>query len=513
MKKILGQMTSFSLAVQLTQLITMASGILSRNFLGPTQMGIWATLQLILSYSSYSSLGTSQAIARKVPYYIGKKEGQKAAEIKNLVFSYQTFLAVLTSIGLLAFAFLFKNKLSYALFWGILGAGMLLVLQRINGVQVSVLRAYKEFGIASRLMIWSAVMNLVFIMALAPFFHLYGFIVAMGLSFVFNIVYSARCFDFDFKFKITRQIREVLSFGFPLMVFGVADSFFRSIDKVIVVKMLGFQEMGYYSVAIMFSTFLSQIPNSLGIIMIPHVEEKYGQKESAADLSFYTKKSLEGLSSAMIIITGMAYLAVPSMVYLLMPKYAQGIQAAQYVVLGGYFTAISMPYSTIIVTLKKQIFLLPLIGLNLLMVAFLNVGMIKLGFGIGGVAIGMILSLFFYFLSFHILTNYFFMKAGAGQISLTSSMLRFAYLAVLLTGLEHFFQSSLGAWGVVLRFVFFVIFILPYIFILNRDYHIVGVLTDFIFRLGTKGHSKKTPKVDAVADLSPKINDEPSATI
>lgn len=476
-------MISYSMAAQMAQLITVVAGILSRNFLGPTQMGIWATLQVILTYSSYSALGTSAGIARQVPFYLGRKDEAKAAEIKNLVFSYQTGLSVLTSIGFLIFAFLLRSKLNQALFWGLLGAGFLLVLQRVNGIQISVLRAYKKFDVASRLALWSAAVNLFLILLLAPFFHFFGFVAAMVLSFIFNIVYSARCFPFHFKFMLNPEIKKILSFAFPLMVFGMAESFFKTIDKLVIVKTLGFEQMGFYSIAIMFSNFLAQIPNSMSIVMVPHFEEKYGQNEQIHDVFPYVEKSLQGLSFSMMILIGAAWVVTPFFVNLLMPAYGKGIMAAQFLILSSYFLALTMPYSTVLVTLRKQIYLLPLIGIVIAVSTCLNLAVIKLGFGINGVAAAMIFSFFFYFLSFHFMTNHFFFKASRSRVSLKGITLHFAYLALVLGLIDFFWRYQSGTLKIlVYQMGLFFVLMSPILFILHQRYDVFSVFRGLLRR-------------------------------
>ncbi len=498
---ILGQLTSYSSAVIFAQLVTMVTGILSRNYLGPAQMGIWATLQLILTYSSYSALGTSAGIARQVPFHLGKKEEDKAAEIKNLVFTYQTSLAFITSVGMLLFAAFFREKLDPSLFWGLIAASALLILQRINGIQISVLRAYKKFDVASRLTFWSAVVNLLLVALLAPTLQFMGFVIAMIFSFVFNILYCSHYFNFGFRILWNPELKKILAFAFPLMAFGFAESFFKTLDKLVIVKLLGFQELGYYTVAIMFSTFLSQIPNSFGIVMIPHFEEKYGKNENAQDILPYLEKSLSGISYAMMVLVGMAWIATPFLVAALMPEYISGILAAKYLVLASFFVALTMPYSTVIVTLRKQLFLIPLIGVVLIVSGVINVGMILLGLGISGVAAGMILSFFFYFLCFHLLTNYLFVKAGVKELSSAALLLRFGYLFLALTFLDHLPQASSEVLGLVLRMLLFFVFMTPVMISLQRGYKIFSFMGKWIPWGGSKDGYKKSPKDLSASDV------------
>ena len=94
------------------------NGIVIRSFLGPTAMGIWAFLQVILNYAKHSGLGMTTATARDVPYYRGKGDEAKADEIKDLVFSFTLITAFIASVGIAAYAFMNQSRYSGALFYG-----------------------------------------------------------------------------------------------------------------------------------------------------------------------------------------------------------------------------------------------------------------------------------------------------------------------------------------------------------------------------------------------------------
>jgi len=66
-----------------TQVVSLGAAILTRRFLGPVQIGIWTLMQLILSYTRYSSLGTMAASSLEIPFYVGKKTASKSPQYKK----------------------------------------------------------------------------------------------------------------------------------------------------------------------------------------------------------------------------------------------------------------------------------------------------------------------------------------------------------------------------------------------------------------------------------------------
>jgi len=159
-QEILGHLRSYSIASQSTHAISLITGVMSRNLLGPLSMGIWATFQIILEYSKYSTLGTTKATAREIPFYLGKNEVQVASDIKDNVASFAMATSVLTSCLLLVVSFWIKDSVDPVIFYGLNMVALIIILQRVNNLMIALLRAYKKFKIESKLMILSALVNL-----------------------------------------------------------------------------------------------------------------------------------------------------------------------------------------------------------------------------------------------------------------------------------------------------------------------------------------------------------------
>ena len=73
-KEILKDTVGYSLANYISQAIGMVNSVLLRNFMGPTSMGVWSVIQVILGYCGYASLGTTRALARDYPILRGDRK-------------------------------------------------------------------------------------------------------------------------------------------------------------------------------------------------------------------------------------------------------------------------------------------------------------------------------------------------------------------------------------------------------------------------------------------------------
>ena len=125
------------------------NGVALRNLIAPASMGVWSFLQVILSYSKYSTLGTGPALVREIPFLRGKKEFAKADQIKNNVFTWSLIISGVTAIGIIGYAFFTRRTLSPQMKWGLVTIAFVTILQRCYNLYIVLLRAYKSFRLAS----------------------------------------------------------------------------------------------------------------------------------------------------------------------------------------------------------------------------------------------------------------------------------------------------------------------------------------------------------------------------
>lgn len=401
-KEIINQAGSYTFSFLVTQLVSVVGGFLMRHFLGPLQTGVWSLMQVVLSYVDYSTLGATYAISVEIPLRRGQGKEVEVTRLKDVMMSFSFLMSFLTALGVLAYAFILKSSLSQEIFFGLIITAALVVLQQLNNVLISLLRAYKQFELAGKQMMISSVVNLILLSLLSHWFRLYGFMIAMTLSFIFNILFIYFHQPMSFRWNLNRiDLFSLIRFGFPLMFLTLLSTLFLTIDRIMVARFLGMESLGYYSIALMTSGFVFSFPNSIGIVMIPNVSEKFGETSNMADLKGYLEKSNLFFGNMMPFLVGAAWFAVPLAISILIPKFNPGIEAMKYLVLGAFFLAAAQPYLNFIVVVKKHILLAPIASLSCIFsigAIFLSV---RAGMGIEGVAMATAASLFLNFTLFY----------------------------------------------------------------------------------------------------------------
>lgn len=482
-KEIIEDVGSYSSALMLTQLVTAVAAVLTRRFLGPVQVGVWTFVQVILSYSEYAGLGTLSAVALEIPFYNGKGNHEKATNIKNTVFSFSLLTSVLLAAGVVVFAFLRRESLQRELFYGLLFTSVLVVLQKLNGLWISLIRAFKKFGLAGRQMFYSAIVNAVLVAFLSYYFKLYGFMLAMCLSFLFNLVYISVYQKFDFRLRLNRaELFPLIAYGLPLMVITLFTTFFETIDQLMITNYLGFEALGFYGVGLMAFNYINSVPNAVGIVVIPNLQEKYGQSEKKSDLRGFLNKSDFLVTGLISLLIGISWFAAPPLVRLVLPKFAPGIPAMRFLLLGTFFVAVSQAYLQFIYVIRKHLLLLPFTALSCFMAFLFNWAAIRGGFGIEGVAVATSLAIFFNFtlICFYASRQVFEVKEFFGRYFFVLS--RFALMLALLFLLAKFVRVKSPILTAVLQALLFSAAYVPFLAECSRRFDLFAMVRRKIFK-------------------------------
>jgi len=472
-KEILKQMSIYSSATVLAQVITVCTAILTRYFLGPLQMGVWSILQVVLNYSKYSTLGTTSAASREIPFNHGKGDAERAHEIKNNVFSFTLLTSLFVSVGIFLYAFLRRGQLSEEIFYGLLFLSGLVILQRLNNIFIAFLRAYKEFKLASSQMIFSSMVNAVLVAILTYQFKIYGFMAALCLSLIFNIAYISYFHTFNFVWKIDiKKIKPLVTYGFPLMILGFVHLIVLSIDRIMIAKMIGLEALGLYSIAIMMFNYIAHIPTSIGIVLVPNLNEAYGKRENRRDLAAYLLKSTKGLSVMLPILIGFGWFVMPHLIQFVLPKYVEGILAMKFLILGAFFLALSDPYEQFLITIKKHLTLLKYVVLVCLLAILLNFVAVSEGYGIAGVAIATASAIFFRFVTVFMISSRYLFSVSEALKAFLLIFLKFTMMMFGLVILDRLFSNPALQYGL------FVFLYAPAIFKLNREFGLFSLMKE-----------------------------------
>lgn len=392
--RILSDALVYSGSNYFSQLLGILTSIFLRTFLGPTAMGMWMVVQVILDYSGQAALGTTRAMFREYPRAIGAGKLDLAEAIKNTTLSFALLMSFLPFLAILFYLIFTKSTLDpqfkYCLFF-LLG---FLFIQRFYDFIITLLRADRRFHALAALIALNAVTGLTVVLIGANFFHLKGLLWGTALNLFFLALIAMRFTGHRFKLRINRKVLyEELKIALPLSGNAFLSTFLRGFDKLLVAKLLGFYEAGIYSLAIMVGNYIMSFPMMFSHVWYPHLQEVYMRRgENQKAILGYFEKPLIVLAVFIPALCAGALALMPLVVYYLLPNFAEGISVMRINMLGFFFVALGLFSNTFLVTVNRFWPPMMITSLTIAVCGGLNWILVMNGWGLPGVALGTMVS-------------------------------------------------------------------------------------------------------------------------
>lgn len=397
--KILSDSIIYTVSTLFSQICGVLTSILTRRYLTPEIMGIWASLMLFVNYASFAHLGLFTAVEIRVPYLKGKGLLQEIQRVRETSIFFCSLINLIILIILFALSYRHYSIHSDASFvLGMRMMSLIVVATLFYNLYIGFMRADKDF----RSLSWSLVINslfmLVLVIALVSKWSINGMYLATAVSSAASVLFLIWRSRYKLRLHFDKEIFFSLGkIGMPFFVAGFVYTFLLSIDKLIIIKMLGMQQLGFYSIAILVMSYTSTFPKIFGIVMTPNVQEEYGKTDSVQHIMKYVRNPAEIMALFIPVLLAAAYFMMPIIVQLFMPKYILGIQSMKLLLVGCFFISLTPLAHNFFVAVNQPIKLalgtLFAAGAGWLTIYFL----IKSGYGIEGVAVGTSFAYFAYF--------------------------------------------------------------------------------------------------------------------
>lgn len=378
----------------------------TRRFILPGDFGVWVTINMVMDYCSYSNLGIFSALHKEIPYYIGKKDYKTADDIKNLSGTFIVFAGFIVSVIIFVLSFLPHINTSLSIGLKLISAMLFLTL--IFNFFITLLRAHSEFISLSRIILINSIVIFLLYIPLSFFWHLYGLYVAALLSLCITIVYTAISnrnivkFHFISSFRKFKHIFFLLKIGVSLLILGFLYIILVTTERWTIVNRLGFSQMGYYSIAIMFFDAISRASLLVSHITFTKVQNLYGEMGETKEFSVSIRKYLPDLTLYTAYITpvalGLTYIWGNFLVARFIPKYIPGIASMNILVIGALFMGLSHFSNHFLQTVNKYLLSIPIYVIATLVILLSSLFLIYKGLGIEGAAIAASIGYFLFFM-------------------------------------------------------------------------------------------------------------------
>jgi len=171
----------------------------------------------------------------------------------------------------------------------------------------------------------------------------------------------------------------------------------RNIDRIMIIRLLDRESLGFYTIALMVSVYIIQLPNLIYAVFFPRFYQAYGEKQNIFEIKELFIKPTLVFAYLFPVLIGVVVLGLPLLVKYVLPSYMPGLIPAYLLLLGSSSMAlINMP-GYLLIALNKQIYMVFIGTVCIFIGAGLNYLFVRrFDLGLPGIAIGTSLTHFLF---------------------------------------------------------------------------------------------------------------------
>jgi|MTBAKSStandDraft_1061840.scaffolds.fasta_scaffold04023_8 O-antigen/teichoic acid export membrane protein len=312
------------------------------KLLGPEEYALWPLVQAIMSYSMLIGFGVMPALGNELPVHRGAGRVRKYNILlgSSLIFL-SVFWVLITFVAIGIIIYNFDNRFyAYGAF--------LALFQSIIQFFTKIHRANLDF----KKLFWSTFWSVIFLpfgtifLVKIPRLDLFSIVFALSL-----LIQLAWLFDFkslkEAKFKGYRSTFKIVfhlhKIGIPLLASVSLAALLFSIDRWFVNYFFTRAQLGQYGFAVFGAMGINLLITSVGQIYYPTIAHGYGASNRLSSLGKDIFLFLSFSVSLILMLIIAVWFLLPPIVTRWLPDYQEGLNAAQWMVLGG----VALPFATL----------------------------------------------------------------------------------------------------------------------------------------------------------------------
>ncbi len=380
--------------------------------LGPTLFGLWQSLFLVLAYGMRSHLGVLNAMNRDIPFYDGAGQVERIAELRAISLGTVERSALLLAGMIFVVSYGFESPATQT---GLRYIALMVIFQQLYLYYQMLLKSHRMFRLMSLQQFAYAALTLAMVLPLTHYFGFQGFLGGQLLVLAVTLLLIQGNLPFSIVPTFDWQKAKGLSrIGFPIMLAGLVFNLFTTADRLVILRYLGKQALGYYSLSIMATGILLLFPMTVAQIIYPQMSRKYGQTGQPLALTRLIYIPTLYLLAVMVPVLAGVYFLFPIFVRYFLSQYLPGIPALQITVFGVFFLSLSFGFANFLNTVGLQKRYLIIQSIAIAIVVILNWISIQMGYGIEGIAMATTISYTLYAVML-IGSTHFHLKSGKSQ--------------------------------------------------------------------------------------------------
>jgi O-antigen/teichoic acid export membrane protein len=445
-------------------------GLVIPKLLDPALYGVFKSYQTVSELSRMATMGIPTALFRELPIARGNEKHERGRQLLDNGF----WSTVLSAIPF-ALAFLIGGLAGWINLkdvprspWLLLFIPMLFV-DRTKVLFDVIFTGQTQFVMQSKIRMIDEVSTTLICIGGVWLAGFPGLIVA---NLLVNILITALAWKgtgFQLRARIHPSLmREMVAIGFPQMVIGLCSTVYNQLDRMVILGGgLGLAAVGFYSVGMTITDQLVIGAQIVSRVIMPRMMEQYGKRENVRDIEHFVipPARISGLAYAPVVV--IAALAGEIVFSLFLTKYQPGFLPFQIMLVGTFFISIWAAVSPFFLAIRQQRKILVVFIFTIPVALGLNIGAIRLGLGLPGVAFATMLTDFGFASCVLLQALAQFIPTSGGRLLELGKI----YLPISLAGVVYFIAQTVrefAGWadapikGPIFSFaIFAILFIVP----------------------------------------------------
>lgn len=344
----------------------------------------------MLDNGSLLLLGSQQGLDQMVPPRVVAGDADAERRVKRAALFNILVLTGLYALCCLVWIAVGRSKIRDA--WGFAGMAVALacvVATNLSNYQTSIQRSHGDLRTVRYWMLIQGAIGGLLGLALIPVLGLWGLLGGWAVGCVAALVYtSVRSRRLaPLSPAPAAEGLDLVQTGFPLYVYLSSSLMMRQLDRLIILRFLGVEMLGYYGLAVMALAFMLYMPDAVTYVLYPRLQRDFaaagGNPEAIRE---QVERVLRTYSILVPALGALAFFLAGPAVQFLLPDFTPGVRAIRVLCFGAVGLAFGNLASIVLMTVGRQTLLMPGAVLSAVAGAGFDLLAVRLGHGIHGVA-------------------------------------------------------------------------------------------------------------------------------
>jgi len=375
----------------MVQIGSSVTGIVNAHVLGPALLGVIKLINTIVNYASYSDLGLSATLARRVPIILGKGDYTEAENIRNLIFSGYLILNTFALITIWVLYFLgldFKGTFTITILFF---TSLIFIFGRLDYLYSKNAKAEGKFVFLGQRKLIVGLCSPIIMIPLVVYFELYGALIGLTINNFISWILIMRKQKILFRLTLKWQsILRLSSEGLQLSAILFQRRFLWGLEILLLSIFMNMPEVGLFGFALGALQIVERLPLAFNQVILRKMLVDRGKAGDIQNLNFLKSYFSAPYASYVMIGTigsGVIYFLYNFIVNTILHQYKQSLDILKILILGYIFLKIR-DFADMSFNVRDRLtFLIKLQGLFIIMNIFLDILLIS-RLGVIGAAIG-----------------------------------------------------------------------------------------------------------------------------